>query len=408
MIKNKAIPTDAYKLLDLLRRAKQKTSILLSKALKQATLSQRVFSIRKSDQAALLGSLNERVIEFVESLNLYQTPWLYRYSYECEKPTLYSSTYACMIKSMLGTLTISEEGRTKWAQYFDSFQNPDNGLFYDSAISNELFEESDWWGGRHLALHMISAYTALQKKPKIPFKFLSKYYDRMTIDKWLNQFNWNSYDIGIGDIDNKIMNIGCLLQYQRDTWHDKCAGSAVSYIKEKLRETINPSFGLWGTFDPHNPSELSRMVQFAYHLFSIFFYDKEFNFDCEKVVNLVLRTQNKLGGFGVSLNSSACEDIDSIYLLICLYPYAKLSTQTYILLSLQKALIWVLANQVEDGGFVFRLQEPFTYGSDQMRSLSNQGALFPTWFRMLCISYLTNFFRGTQIYNIEKAPGLVF
>lgn len=204
------------------------------------------------------------------------------------------------------------------------------------------------------------------------------------------------------------MNISCLLQYQRDIWNDTDAAMAVDYIKKSLKSRINSALGLWGVFDIHNPSERSRMVQFAYHLLPIFFYDNEFDFDCEKIVSLVLKTQNTLGGFGVSSNSSACEDIDSVYLLIRLFPFTTTGTQRQILLSLKKSYLWILSNQVEDGGFVFRLQEPFVYGSEQMSSLSNQGALFPTWFRMLSIAYLVNFIEDKNVYNIARAPGLVF
>lgn len=396
------------KALNFARRIKQRIKTSMANIAKESYLRNRLFSSKWHYNATLLKTLNQKVSRFVDSNRQSEDPWIFKYSSECSQPTLYSSTYACMIKSMLGTLTTSNEVRTQWAQYFDSFQNPRDGLFYDPAISNDIFRDSDWWGGRHLALHMISAYTALQKKPKYQFNFLSLYYDFRKIDDWLDQFNWNSYEIGTSDIDNKIMNITCLLQYQRDIWNDNHASNAVGYIKQKLRERINPSLGVWGDFDAQNPSELSRMVQFAYHLLPIFFYDKDFNFECEEIAKLALKTQNKLGGFGVSLNSSACEDIDSIYLLICLYPHTTPKIKNQISFSLQKGLRWVLANQVEDGGFVFRLQEPFTYGSEQMRSLSNQGALFPTWFRMLCISHLVNFLEGKEIYKIAKAPGLVF
>jgi hypothetical protein len=381
---------------------------LLAGAAKEMHLRNRLRSLEMRNKTALQQSLNEGVSRFLDSVQISQEPWVYKYSLECSKPTLYSSAYACMIKSMLGTLPASNEVLIQWADYFNSFQDADDGLFYDPVIINEIFSDSDWWGGRHLALHMVSAYTALKMRPKKPFSFLSVYYDCKKVDEWLDQFNWDSCDIGISDIDNKIMNIGCLLQYQRDAWNDSHAGKTIVYIKQKLKSKINPSLGVWGSFDARNPSELSRMVQFAYHLLPIFFYDKDFSFDCDKIAGLALKTQNKVGGFGVPLNSSACEDIDSIYLLICLYPYVTNKLKVQIYSSLQKGYLWVLANQVEDGGFVFRLLEPFTYGSDQMRSLQNQGALFPTWFRMLCIAHLVNFLERNEQYKIEKSPGLVF
>jgi len=70
----------------------------------------------------------------------------------------------------------SEEKR-QWVDYFDSFQSSEDGLFYDQTVRNGIYDDTDWWGARHLALHLISAYTMLDASPKYPFKFLERYYD---------------------------------------------------------------------------------------------------------------------------------------------------------------------------------------------------------------------------------------
>ncbi len=101
------------------------------------------------------------------------------------------------------------------------------------------------------------------------------------------------------------------------------------------------------------------MVWFAYHLLTIFFYDGDYEFDWFKIVDLVLATQNNLGRYGIKSNSSACEDIDSIDILLRAFPYVKRSQQDKINSSLRRAFKWVTANQVTDGRFVFRLYEPF-------------------------------------------------
>ncbi len=67
----------------------------------------------------------------------------------------------------------------------------------------------------------------------------------------------------------------------------------------------------------------SRIVRFVYHLLVIFFYDGDYEFDWFKIVDLVLVTQNNLGGYGVKSNSSVCEDIDSIDILLRAFPYVK-------------------------------------------------------------------------------------
>ncbi|MEB3147575.1 MAG: hypothetical protein VKL60_00955 [Sphaerospermopsis sp.] len=117
-----------------------------------------------------------------------------------------------------------------------------------------------------------------------------------------------------------------------------------------------------------------------------------------------MSTQNKFGGFGVKLNSSACEDIDSIDLL-CRLAHLVPSRKQEIDSSLKLAFRWVLCNQVADGGFVFRLHEPFVYGHEQMTSQSNKGSMFATWFRILSLAYLARYFESSPFY-INYAPGL--
>ncbi|MFM6272366.1 MAG: hypothetical protein ACKPFA_38670 [Dolichospermum sp.] len=155
-------------------------------------------------------------------------------------------------------------------------------------------------------------------------------------------------------------------------------------------------------------NKISRMVQFAYHLFPLFFYDKIPIKYPDRIVKYVLATQNKVGGFGVQLNSSACEDIDSIDLLCRLSPFVSEQQKKEIDKSLKKALNWVLCNQVKDGGFVFRLYEPFSYGHKETSSTENQGAMLPTWFRILCLVYLLNYLKISNDFVITKCPGYEF
>lgn len=204
------------------------------------------------------------------------------------------------------------------------------------------------------------------------------------------------------------MNIGCLLQCQRDTWGDDSAGKAVENLKSYLRGKVNPVTGMCGYFDIRDKYQRSRMVQFAYHLFPIFFYDRDFDFDVETVTRLVAQTQSRIGGYGVSMNSSACEDIDSIDMLIRLHPFVDGNLESRIDAQLSKAFSWVCYNQVDDGGFVFRLGEPFRYGSAETSAIVSEGAGLPTWFRVLSLAYLADLFRLQHNFKLTPCPGYEF
>ena len=113
------------------------------------------------------------------------------------------------------------------------------------------------------------------------------------------------------------MHIGCLLQFQRDFFDDKEASKALAYLKKELIKNLNQDLGVSSYFDSTNNYHISSYTIF-YHLMPIFIYDNNIDsFDFEKICNLTLSTQNSYGGFSPKVNSSACEDIDS--LLYCYF-----------------------------------------------------------------------------------------
>lgn len=368
----------------------------------------RIRNAYMKDEYAYTDELIEKVFAFISKRKVPGKKFEYFFSENSSKPTLYASTYACMSLSLIGKLnTLSTNSRKEWIEYFDSFQSASDGLFYDPVVDSPLFRSVDWWGARHLALHMISAYTDLGGRPRHPFSFLKDYYDHGRLKKWLDGFNWQVHFGHENDIDNKIMNIGCLLQYQRDAWNDKEAGEAVGLLQEYLMKKINPETGMWGRFDVSNPFERSRMVQFAYHLFPIFLYDRIPINNPDSIVRITLATQNRLGGFGVNWNSSACEDIDSVFILVKLASFVDHKRES-INKALKKTLYWVLCNQVEDGGFVFRLNESLEYGHPQTASSGNRSAMMPVWFRTLCLAYLEEYLGFTSEFNITRCAGYEF
>ena len=363
---------------------------------------------RTGDITFNFNTFKENVLTFVNSLQVDDIGTQFKYSQQATQPTLYASAYACMTYSLLGALDgFTSKRKSDWISYFDSFQRSSDGLFYDVAVQNEHYDNSDWWGARHLAVHMISAYTQLGAKPAYRFKFLEPYYDLTFLEQFMRNNEWAFDGPMDNDFDNKLMNLGCLLQYQRDFFGDSQAGKSIMFIQKFLLNKINSKTGIWGDDSLNNDDIRSRKVQFAYHLFPLFFYDNIYEFDIEKVIDVTLQTQNRFGGYGVKANSSACEDIDSVDILVRLGGIGNLD-RSRIQESLAKALKWNCLNQVKDGGFVFRLNESFIYGHPQLGSLPDQGAIFPTWFRTLNMAYLCSGLEMPTKFNIVRCPGYEF
>ena len=131
-----------------------------------------------------------------------------------------------------------------------------------------------------------------------------------------------------------------------------------------------------------------------------YFYDKREVLFKEKILKLTLKTQNKFGGYGEKLNSSACEDIDSVDLLI----HLSVDDNIEVKQSLKKALVWILSNQNRDGGFVFRRNELIWYGHDIMTAQKNESQLFATSFRSLSILKIIKRLKVKNNYIINKTP----
>jgi len=352
--------------------------------------------------------LKNKTLSFTNSLQIDNKIGMFKYSQSTSKPNLYSSVYACLIFSLYDEIdSLTKNDRTQWATYLNSFQSENDGLYYDEALKNHLFNDSDWWGARHLALHLISALTALDSKPKFPFKFLEYFYKEENLLIWLDSNNWEGDFSHRNDIDNKVMNIGCLLQYSRDAFQDKSAGDSLSILTDYLKSKVIEKSGIWGNDNLGDPYSLSRMIQFTYHLLMIFFYDNLKLDNKETIIDLTLKTQNNYGGFGVTMNSSACEDIDSIELLTRMSRLTNYRSEE-IRLAINKALVWILTNMNDDGGFVFRRNEAFQYGHDEMYSGINESSLFATWFRTLSLAYIAKYLQLENSFRVIRSPGYQF
>lgn len=354
---------------------------------------------------AVLGYNQDRLrfqtLNFIENMNC--GGFEYRYAPSVGKPNIYNGIYVAMILDLYNNLP-DKDICFSWAAHINSFQDPSTGFFIDNRINNQLFNTIDWWGCRHLVCHATSALASLGARSAYPLKFTTEWYDTNRLKQWLDSVPWDTPIPDSNDIDNQIMNIGTALQYQRDFWNDKSAGIAIQYIKHYLRTRTNTTTGLWGNYDVTDSYQLPRMIQFSYHLLRLFFYDNEPIENQHCVIDLILSSQNTYGGFGERLNSSACEDIDAIDILI----YCASQDTTYrhsdIEIALRRSLIFILSQQNADGGFVFRRDEPFWYGHDLMSSGYNESAMFPTWFRTLCVAKICNYL-GISNYPITHVPG---
>lgn len=365
-----------------------------------------------------LQAVRQAVLSFIEKHRMIDHGFgAYRYSHAVGKPTLYSSTYAAMTRSLCGDLNISGTEKQKWVDYLNKFQD-DDGLFRDPVIFNQGWYENDpfWCGRAHLTCHVLTALNCLDAVAKKEFSISKQFSDPDRIVQWLKSHDWGEK---IDYTGNEIMNLGVILQYSRDFHNDSKVKKSIECLLEWLAtHHLNGESGLWGELNLNDSIALSHSIQAAYHWWPLFFYDNYPVPYPERALDWLLKSQNPTGGFGwgvhnpeTPFNSSACEDIDSVYSIVQLSQITG-HREEDVQESLNKALKRVLMNQMEDGGFVFMLDREFVYGHPELTGLKNAGAMFPTWFRMLCLAYITNrldsFNEKTFQWKEKKCPGCQF
>lgn len=363
--------------------------------------------------------LRAKTLAYIESMRLPGAPYgRYLYAAGMAGPVLYASTYAAMTRHLYGELDdLGGRERREWIGYLQAHQD-DDGLFRDPAIYDQGWYAGDpeWCGRRHLSCHVITALLCLGTVAEKPQRWLDPFCAPGGIERWLEGRDWATRPDFVG---NEVMNVGTLLQYARDYQGHPQAGQTVERLLDWLsRHWLDPQTGVWGGLDLREPLNLSRAVQAAYHFWPLYFYDHRPIPYIQRAIDTVLRTQNPRGGFGWGVhnqqnpwNSSACEDIDSID------PLVRMMQQTdyrrdEILAALRRALPWVLSNQNEDGGFVFMRGVAFYYGHELMTSAADVSAMFPTWFRTLCLALMAQALPDSVVGAIPwkfcEAPGMQY
>lgn len=321
----------------------------------------------------------------------------YGFSESVNQNSLYSATYACLIKGLY--TGFQQEERDKWIDYFNSCQRED-GLFREEQYDDkQYYYGSGGWGACHLVPHLTIAYDRLNAKPKYEFIYLNKLKDPDTMIRWLSELDYKN----IWASSNEIMNYGVAMQYARDRMGMQFKAS-LDAMTDFLLKKINSQYGMW--YDGHILSNKDRneMIRGAYHILPIFYYDKiEVPF-VDRAIDEIIKSQNKWGGFDTYIASSACEDIDGLDLLLRLSTQANIKNEA-IMEVVEKAKRWILFNQNPDGSFVFERNTPFTYGNQQiLSSKADEGNLFATWFRCVSLEMIENYVNGVN-NRLKRTPG---
>jgi hypothetical protein len=246
----------------------------------------------------------------------------------------------------------------------------------------------------HLTAHALPALDLLGFKPGYPLAFANRFIEPPALSTWLSERDWSDAWLE----GNNLLFIGQFLLYLKNVDGVNEAEWAFNQLMNWLDYQVDPETGLWGT---NGYCSIPAAVYGGYHQLLLYYYtDREIR-SAERLVDTVLKLQHEDGGFHPSGGGGACEDIDAIDILVNLYKKVD-HRRPAIRVSLRKALTHILRMQMNDGGFVYRMDQPFIHmGIKRTASAANVSNLFPTWFRIHSLALLGEVLTDTPTSNLE-------
>jgi hypothetical protein len=324
-----------------------------------------------------------KVIDFIKSMGTGR-PGEYR-SCPGGDVTLYASCFAVMTLHYLGQLKeIKTEEREMWAKYIQGWQDPETGYFVGPEIVKEELTSPihDYEHvSMHLAGHVLPALALLGKSPLHPLRFAWPFLEKAKLLEWLARRNWKRAWLE----GNNLLFIGQFLIHLRDVDRKREAGEALNLLFDWLDKRVDPSTGLWGTNGFCPPFEA---MCGGYHQLLLYYYENRPVLNKSRLVDTVLALQHADGGFSPNGGGGACEDTDAADILVNMYKQSEYR-RADIRAALERLLESIKGKQRPDGGFVYRVNEPFTHlGVLKTKSPANTSNMFATWFRIHTIALI--------------------
>lgn len=353
--------------------------------------------------------IREGALEFCRTLRVEKSGRFvgYKVAASSASPSAYGTVAALLLRHLLG---VNEGDAGSELHTLAELQCSD-GIFRDRSLGTTAAETGDWWGHRHLTLHILMTFGLYQYRAVAPIQWALRFGKTGSLRRWLEEQDWGDRAAWTS---NAVQNLGVMLQYCRDYLAIEEAASSLQVLNSYVLSRQDPETGLYGAaFD--TPTRLSHGVQAGYHFWLLLDYDGIEIPHRDRIAQHVLRTQNLWGGYGVTRFASACEDIDSIDPL---YRFGRDEQDPAMRRAIQHSLLRALSHVVgalnDDGGWVFRRGAASPYGLSPVTATRvDESDLFFTWFRLLGLAYLLEGLGDSKALTAlgvtwHRAPGLQF
>jgi hypothetical protein len=289
--------------------------------------------------------------------------------------TLYGTCYALLAKFYLA---IDQLMLDSTRRFIMGCQDPELGLLVGPELGDFSAPAGVLHDREHLLFHLTCA--TLPVCQQFGLKLASvraahAFCELNYLRDWLGRRNFkNTWFEG-----NNILFVGQLLVYLRDEEGHPGAQAALDCWFEWLDQHADPATGLWGT---NGYCSAMDAVYGGYHQLLVYYHENHPIRNPEGLVDTVLGLQHPDGGFNPRGNGGACEDVDSVDILVNLYKRSDYR-RAEIRCALRQCLRHILALQNQDGGFPYNRDRPQNHmGIPGTKALPNQSTMFATWFRI--------------------------
>jgi len=291
--------------------------------------------------------------------------------------TLYGTCYGLLGRAYLGQAATNEE-LENIESLISSCQNKGDGLVVGPELVNFECASGAQHTYEHLLDHLLcSAVLPLTQHFQLGLGSLNDHYkwcDLEFLSDWTKRIDWkNAWFEG-----NNILFVGQLLVYLRDVEKHPGAQAALDFWFEWLDAEVDPATSLWGTNGYCSPAEA---VYGGYHQLLVYWHENRPIVNPEGLVDTVLSLQHLDGGFDLNGNAGACEDIDSVDILVHCYKRWDYR-RAEIRVAVWRCVDHILSTQNPDGGFPYKRNTPQSHmGIPGTEAQPNESCTFPTWFR---------------------------
>jgi hypothetical protein len=290
--------------------------------------------------------------------------------------TLYGTCYESLGEYYLGAIGGLPAERRR---FIVECQDPQTGFMIGPELRDFEPPPGTIHDREHLLMHLTCAAVPTCQHFGIQLKFpiaaAYRFCDLDYLGKWMDRRDLKKAWFE----GNNILFVGQLLVYLRDVERYAGAQAALDRWFDWLDTHVDLATGLWGT---NGHCSALEAVCGGYHQLLVYYHEQRRLFNPEGMIDTVLGLQHLDGGFNPSGNAGACEDVDSVDILVNLYKRFDYRRGD-IRFGLKRCLGHILSTQNPDGGFPYNLNCTQSHmGIPGTQAPANVSATFSTWFRI--------------------------